>query len=931
MSYQYLLEIDIGYHIKRWGTTGTVGMFSHAFTEFDPANVYVDGTQLGERTTYAACAGTQSTWFVSRGTTLYIHTPGNADANTSTVKVESTQHYSREGAVIPKALGTGGTVFPLFYDGRMETVPSVAYSATPNSVGGGVIPSIGQITLRNNDGHFDSLMPQALWKNQPARLYVGEEGGTLPSGYTLRQTFNIDAPTIDEISMTIPTAAGLEKLRNTLNDGSSITILAGEQSTVKPSPMVFGPFVGVPAYFTGSSGTVGTYQICSHTIGTVNKVWASTGTPGTLLNSGSKFSAHPLATLGRDVVYVEGTGLTSGGAALMKAGEIMQYMLASQAKIPAAQIDTAAFTNLDTNRSVRMQAWFGRDETIAEALDSISRSVFSQWSVGRDGKFSVNLIQNTLGTSNTITNGDFEVGTPIIENNSPLDNLSGAIYPLRASASKMLLYNGVLLKDSTAGISLYRGTTYGTLDGNWEQKATMTLVIPFDSVIGDPHAYCFYTGSPGNDTGYEVILGTQTNPILTTNKIVNGTKTLLGTGTSSAGTTAGTKTLTLHVSGNISGTHTIIPYLNDSGAGIYTTTDELVGSGYIAVGWGSCVFALGVSKLQEWISGTAGTTSLNEGYGTLVYSDWFNINGASYDGTIVNNKAFSGTEVLRVSRGTDGGSAAIAYGQIAVNAGSTYLLTMLAAKQSGDTGSFRLGFRDGSGTQYLSATSWGLGTSKWLRTNYVFQPPTAGVSPLEQGTIQIYPSYGGTTAGTCWIDYVEMYLIKTINSWQLKNFATQLINPMAHQISVKYAGTGTVTRLPAEVMKSSINANDNYYTATAAGTIPAYLYPGLERRVIPALCYAYEDATTVADAALSYWNKSRIRWEAEYQDFQQASINLWDVLYIQDGRFPGIPEQQRLLMVTEIEDSAQGGIPRTRIGGEFVFDAAQDLLSITYE
>ena len=925
MSYQYLLEIDAGYHIKRWGTTGTTGVYSHAFTDLDPANVYVDGTQLGERTTYGACTGTQTTWYVDRGTTLYVHTPGNADANTKTVKVESTLHFSREGAIVPKALGTGGTVFPLFFDGRMKTVPSVSYYATPNSMGGGVIPSIGNIMLLNNDAHFDDLLPKMIWKNQPARLYVGEEGGTIPAGYTLRQRFTLGAPAIDETTMSIPTAVALERLRNSVNDGSTISVVSEGLSVTKPSPFVFGPFVGLPAYYTGSSGTVGTYQLCAHPIGTVNRIWNSSGTAGTLLNSGSKFSAHPLSVLGNSQVFVNGTGLTSGGTALMKAGEIMQYLLASQARIPGTEIATTNFSNLDTNRPVKVRAWFGRDETVEEGMDAISRSAFAQWSVGRDGKFGVNPIQNVLGTSNTIQEYDFE-GYRI---GDPLESFS-TTFPVRLSASKMLLYTSYIFKDSTAGNAVYRNGTLGTKTGGTApsmQQGSVYCNMPLSG--GDLRIYINYNGTIGAETAYEMVVGTGSPALITMNKISGGTRTLKGTVSATNADSYGSQIALVLWSSITSPNLYVIPRVGVTYAsGSFTeSTSVAIGSGYVAVSFEAATASISIGTTGLRIASVGqGSTVISEDYSAGI-AHWQNNNGAYHEATAVASKAFSGTKCLWVSRGTNGGSAHIAYGTgVSVTSGSDYMLTMLAAKQSGDASAFRLGFLDGSGTQYLSATSWGLGTTEWARTSYIFEPPTTGT-----GTIQVYPSYGGTLAGTCWIDYVEMYQIKTVNSWQLKGFATQLINPMAHQVSVKYAGTGTVTKLPAEVMKTNITADDNYFTSVAGGTAPAYLYSGMERRTIPGLCYAYEDATTVANAALNYYSKPRIRWEADYEDFRQDTINLWDVLYIQDGRFPGIPEEQRLLMVTEIEDSAPSGVPRTHIGGEFVFDAANDLLKIIYE
>lgn len=937
MNYQYLLELDVGYHILHWQAAGSADVYYHKFADFAPINIFAAGTQLGERTSYAAVGATQSTWWADRGSFVYVHLPGNGTPGAATtVKIDSTWHFAREGVIIPKVIGTGGTVYPVFFDGRLETVPSVSYSANPDSAGGGIVPSVGNIVLRNADAYFDSIAPKVLWKNQAARLYIGTPGGTLPSGYTLRQQFNVDAPSLDRISLTIPTHAGLMRFYNPVNDGSTIAIISDGLSLSKPSPMVFGALRGVPAYFTGSSGTVGTYQLCSHPIGTVTSVFNSGGTSGTLLSSGSKFSAAPLADLGKDQCYVNGTGLTSGGAALFKAGEIMQYILASQARMAATSIATADFANIDTNRPVNVQGWFGRNETVADVMDALSQSAFANWSIGRNGQIAASLIQNTVGTAVAISDNDFENMAAFITND-PLENFS-IVFPTALSSSKMLLYTNMLLKDSLSGTSFYSNGSFATtiVAGSPPQlRGKIKVNTPLTNENVKLYLYVNYTGTGSAavlTSCFEASFGTGSPAMITLNKYINGTVSLLATAIASNSLSYGTDTsLSLYSLLVASGTYEVTA---DYGFNSMVTNIApiAIGSGYIAgfsMASAGSLTNFGSSLVSKQYSGTA-LIIIQENYIGILDTLWIDVSGAAHKGTAIGGKAYSGTKAMHIQRGTNE-IAHVNYGTgIYVVQGSSYALSLLAAKQevtpgAGNISAFRLGFQDAAGSTHLSGSQWSLSTSAWSRTTHLFNPYQTG-----SGTIQIYPSYGGTLAGTCWVDFVEIYQIKPINTWQLSGFNVQIINPRNHQVSVKYVGTGTSTTLPAAIGAVGENAKDKYYTATAAGTNPALLFPGMERRVIPALCYNQGDATTVADAALAYYSKPRVRWEADYKDFRGAAINLWDVLYVQDGRFPGIPEEQRFLKVTQIEDSAPGGAPQTHIGGEFVFNAANDLLQLTW-
>ena len=936
MSYQYLLEIDVGYQLKRWKAFGAPQVHVHDFTDIAPINVYIDGTKYNEALTLAACqAGTGETWYPDRGSAIYIHDPIGTPGTRTAIKVESTLHFSRGGVMINKKLGTGGTAYPVFYEGRMNSIPSLSYISNVDAMGGGMIPQIGQISLLNNDGIFDSMLTNRLWKNQPARLYVsGTSGttGTLPTNYLLKQSFTVDSPSISRTSLTLNTNSDIAKLQVPINEGSTITFLSGNVSITKPAPVVMGMMYGVPAYYTGRSGSVGTYVISAHRLYEVIQVWNQGGTLGTIQGDMAwegKVAAYPVSEMGKKIIYVAGTGLMDiVGLPVRFPGDAMLYLLGSSAKIGTLNINVADFTTVDSERPMYISAWFGRNETIQEGLDAISRTAFSNWIVGRDGKYSVKLISNS--PNNTIDNHDFDtVGTPSIANNEFLENFSN-VFPSRLLSSKMLLYNDRLLKDSTAGHAIYLTSGSGGGSNATKCKTGVVIRLPLDGTVEQVY---IYAGLYGTIDYLQAVIGTGTKPLVNVYQNLAGVTTLLGTlGTAdyALGVSGGAIEFQLDYSLEAGGTQKGTVWVNGTSKGVFTGVGtRLAGTGGGGgIDFGSAGTGLNISR--SYYTAFPFGTILEESYKTLPKTKFNNTGNAINSGTGIPSP-FDQSIVLAIKTpgGTAGTLAGISYvgtTPVVVTVGTSYYFSLVAALQSGTATNFRLGFTDAGGSTFFGS-GVALGTGTWSRPTLVFNPLTSGT-----GTVFAYVNQGGTSAGTAWIDAVEFYPIKTLNSWQIKNMKAELVSPSNSSVAIRFVGTGEQVmsgNSPLQPMQKDLDARDSFSLLKSQGTISGMVYKGLSQREISSLASTIDDGNLIGSAVLNYYSKPRIRWEADFLDSQEVNINLFDTLYIQSGRFPELPGGKRILVVNSVEDMHDtGGVPHTRIGGEFVFDAIADLTTI---
>lgn len=924
-----ILEIDVGYHLRRWGTTGTTGLYTHSFTEYDVAGVWINGTSYTLAASLAACGSTSGTktYFNDVGTALYVHEHNNGDPNLSgtTVKVNVTWGFSRPGAVIPKSDGI--TVRPIFYDGRLQTVPSISYHSSPDVLGGGAVVAIGEATLLNSDGYFDSRAPKVIWDNQPARLYEGMQGGTLPADFTLRQACVTTTPTIDASTLTIALQADTDILKQNINRGDTLPQTLGySPGRGQPAPVIFGPFAGIPIYFwEGPTGT-GTYYVACHACGTVTAVRDGTGGTHPIHNN-TLISGSPARVVVDDSyfgsfasqpLFADGTGYIDAGGTPMTAGSIFQFALASRGGIAATKLDTFAISQLDAERNVTLSTWLGRGETIEQCLDYVSRSAFADWTVGRDGKYTVQAIRNTPG-SNPIPGGNFESGLPG-GNGTPIENVSGFLTS-RLSSAKMLIYNSLLFADTSGAAPMYRG---GTLTSSPFTETIASVRMQGSSgtpnTSGSVALWVRFTGGTTGYSAYEAILGT--HGTVTLNRVISGTvDTLVTQGFPFSGTRY--YKYILDGTTTASGLTRMRVWVDALLLITFTTSNTAVPSGYGGIG----IAANGTTVDIGTIGFTYGNeTILESNWGSS--TNWTNASSASHGGTQPGHFAFDGKILAYISKpsGTLGTLARIYQGGMGGTSGVDYVMSCVAALQSGTSGSFAIAYSDASGTEHRSVPL-ALGTGTYARVWHHFRPGSTGL-----GTVSIYPSYNATSMGTVWVDNLELYKVKTIHHWQNKGeIKADIKVPIYYQVSAAAVGelTGTESRIPPVPFEGDPDQRLTYYVSDPARTNAQYLYSGMEALEVNALTWSQHDARVLANAVQDYYSVPRASLEIEFLDWQGETINLWDVLYFPDGRIPGLPDDYRLFKVVEIEDQHPNDAPpRMWVRGEIPYNPTYDVMDV---
>lgn len=934
----------MGYHLRRWGTTGTTGLYTHTFTEYDVAGVWVNGTQYTLAASLAACGSTSGTktYFVDVGTSLYIHEHTNGDPNISgtTVKVNSTWGFSRPGAVIPKSDGV--TVRPIFYDGRLLNVPSISYKSSPDVLGGGAVVAVGEANLENSDGYFDSRAPKAIWDNQPARLYEGTLGGTIPAGFTLRQSCVTSTPTIDKTTLSIFLQSDTDILKqrvcrnDTLPQDMGCVPVRGQ-----PSPVVFGPFNGIPCwYWSGPTGT-GTYYVSNHAIGTVTAVRNGTGGThpiiSTALLSGSPsrivINDTQFGSFASEPLFIDGTGYADAGGTPTTPGPIIQYLLGSCARVGTSKIDTVAFgtTGIDAERGVSatLSCWFGRGESVQDAIDFVSRSVFTDWAVNRGGTYTAKTRLNTPG-SNPLRGNSFQRDVFSWEEGDSLEDFS-SLFTNRISNSKILIYNNLLHRNSTAGVTMLRGKELAyqnaAISSNLEFRLRMRGSSGTPSTSGSLAMYVHWNGTGTSGwSAYELIIGT--TGTLTLNRVLNGVSSLLGTYVTSGFSATSWHRPALTFSG---GTNSITVDFDGTGLVISATDSgtNLIGSGYYGIGISDAATTIAIDRLT-WFNNYdeyAYVTEI-EHFDNGSSSPWTDASGAFHKGTRLSYDGFIGDKVGHVTKpsGTPGTKARIFRGNISGSAGTDYIFSCVAALRSGSAGTFSLEYVDSGGTSHLS-NPYSLGTGTYTRIFHHFRPGSTGAA----GTVSIYPNYNATFAGTIWVDNVEMYPVKTIHYWQCSDaeIKSDIKVPLFSQVNIMAYGEGTKNEVPPEPFQSNINENVNYYPSDITKVNSQYLYSGIESLVISGFCWKQKDAIAIANAVQDYYSKPRVSLEMEFLDWQGETINLWDILYFPDGRIPGLPDGYRLFKVVEIEDRhPDDGPPQMWIRCEIPYNPAYDIMDV---
>lgn len=407
----YFLEIDVGYQLRRWVASGTTNVWKHDFIEDDPNALSVDGTSYTEMRTLADCVGTANTFWIDRGTAIYINTAG-IDPNTRIVELISTWHFSRKNNIVAKKLGLYRTITPIFWDGRLVAVPTMRQEAAPDALGGGNQLSFGNVILRNNDNRFQRYV-DALLYGRSVRAYIGR-GEVIPTDFMLIGKMQIERASKDRDVLVLNLSQDIAALNMPINGGSVFVVGTDGNQNIRgqPVPFIIGSLAGIPAYMVQmDTATTGIFRLCVHDYdsilavrnkdGTALSAWAKLGTEGYFV---AQYGSGEGTRFQNEAVFVDCTGY--GGSTLI--GESMKAILTDRAGIAGSDILTNDFDSIDVLRPVTISGWFGRGETIRDVLDDLSRSGFISWGVTREGKYTAWIRRQDFDTSNELIDPSFE-------------------------------------------------------------------------------------------------------------------------------------------------------------------------------------------------------------------------------------------------------------------------------------------------------------------------------------------------------------------------------------------------------------------------------------------------------------------------------------------------------------------------------------------
>ena len=834
------------------------------------------------------------------------------DPNLKLARLLLAQGYARRDSVITAADQTGTRAY--FYPGRLHALPDIGNIASQDILGGGASIQLGNITLENNDGDFDSQLTNSIFSDSEVRLYTGMVGGIMPADFTLRHRGRVQTVESDRRRVVVSLSSQQEQLEQSINGSTYGTDVAGTspQFVGQPVPVVLGPFIGIPAAFTAANSGTRIWTVASHPIGTVTAVRDPNGTSHAFLNNAADYANGYFSATSYtsgSVLFCDGTGYKKNGTSPKTPGEIIKYILGRIATRPGTEIGTAALATLDTDRPVNLSCWFGDNESVGSAIDAVCRSVGADWALSRNGSYYARA-RGFKPPNDLITNGGWERGGLATSGGALLDGYASNLSSI--SSSKMLLYSYSMLKDSVSGPSLYKGTrayaaaywAIGVIGSNLS-AGSLALFGKFGG-----------TGT-GSYTAYEGILNPGGTAFL--NKVVSAVRTTIATAVINSVGTFGTLALYLDRVG--AGTQE----LQFNGSFVITATDTAIGSSgsVSAVGWSSD-FVGTVYQIGEFHpSGSWVITDVRDG----TFTAWDQYSNASHAGTSP-RYLFRGTSEGWVSKpvGTAGTMAKIQQRLIAATQGQSYCLSMVAAKISGSADSFRVSYIDASDAEHLRGTH-SLGTGTFTRVTHLFSPGSTGI-----GTVVIYPSYNATAAGTIAIDDISLYQVNVIENWQVtEDFSVSVKNPTARALRIRHLkpSAGNAQRRPPNSFSPTADINSNYIiTAGTSEQNTGAFFPSSKTVTMDGLCYDAAAASELSTPMLEYLsqpvlmvNINRLNWEGNIP-------NLWDIIYLNTTSIPLLPDQSPFFVITAIRElHPVGAVPQLELILEAPFYITNDILA----
>lgn len=398
-----------------------------------------------------------SYYFDSSASLLYVHTSTGSSPNT----------FDFIGAWFTIFLATADPEFVLdttpLYEPRLTGQLPQLRTTKPDELFGASVWAEGTIEMANADALFDALARSWIWENKVLTVKVGGTGLALTDYLTLR-TMRVASINVDDQLATLSVQAMADILTRSLPPNTvaglgiyiaGLGFLIDDDSPVwaLTAPWIYGsiedvpmkelyddgaafatylvrdasldPFLGYPIYLLTALYAINTttgVRLTLSTAGDVNDVLAD-GIYELVANYAYRESQG--YELRADITYITGAGTGIGTMAksvLLMCGE------------SSANIDSTAFTNLDTAVPYTVAFCLSELTPASEVMRNIEQSGLVQVYVGTDGRWTCRALDPAATVVASLTDEDFATWKATVEDQSVLSE-ARVQYELNPSSS----------------------------------------------------------------------------------------------------------------------------------------------------------------------------------------------------------------------------------------------------------------------------------------------------------------------------------------------------------------------------------------------------------------------------------------------------------------------------------------------------------------
>ncbi len=302
------------------------------------------------------------------------------------------------------------------YEGRVESIPQISMERDPLFFGlitfGG-----GSITLRNNDGEFDSWKDENIY-GQAVRIKFGGDSLVLSDYYTLFTGF-LEDYAIGTESIVID--INDDRKRFTRNLPVNIFDLATypnikDRNVNRGIPIAYGTVTNAPVMCideaAGSSEASYNFVICDttyHGINAINQIYIAS-VPVTAASSSLTAGTFVLTGGSSETTYEPGNAVTADFEGMASGGSLISNGLDIITDILDHYIDKPFNASIyDTTEWASAQAvarncaqWIASKKSIVDVIEDLSVANFGNFIVLPDGKYTFRTIDFDRATAGSI-------------------------------------------------------------------------------------------------------------------------------------------------------------------------------------------------------------------------------------------------------------------------------------------------------------------------------------------------------------------------------------------------------------------------------------------------------------------------------------------------------------------------------------------------